>query len=137
MNGNHSTVVDWDNFLKNLAAELTGAAYPVALRHRVGYKWLDLELDLWKSLTETVKKWGRKAPRTGSPDEFEVWREGLLVELTEESLHLALTHGVKGFFLEVELDLFQAFRSVMWEINWTRVFHSMAAEVAMELYESR
>jgi hypothetical protein len=46
MNGNNSTVVDWDNFLKNLAAELTGAAYPVALRHRVGDKWLDLELDL-------------------------------------------------------------------------------------------
>jgi hypothetical protein len=44
-----------------LAAELTSAAYPVALRHAVGDKWLDLELELWRVFTETVKKWGEIA----------------------------------------------------------------------------
>ena len=43
--------------LENLAAELTEAAYPVALRHGVGKEWLDLQLDLWKALTQTVQKW--------------------------------------------------------------------------------
>jgi hypothetical protein len=47
---------DRDAFLENLAAELTSAAFPVVLRHGVGARWLDLELDLWKALTETVKR---------------------------------------------------------------------------------
>jgi hypothetical protein len=42
--------------LENLAAELTSAAYPVVLRHGAGDKWLDLELDLWKALTDTLKR---------------------------------------------------------------------------------
>jgi hypothetical protein len=48
---------DADQSSAALAAELTAAAYPVALRHAVGEKWLDLELELWRALTETVKKW--------------------------------------------------------------------------------
>ena len=43
--------------LDQFAAELTIAAYPVALRHGVGAKWLDLELDLWRTFVQTVKKW--------------------------------------------------------------------------------
>lgn len=46
--------------LDNLAAELTTAVYPVALRHGIGGSWVDLELDLWKALSETVKQRGRK-----------------------------------------------------------------------------
>jgi hypothetical protein len=47
--------------LDNFAAELTTAVYPVALRHGIGGSWVDLELDLWKALAETVKQRGRKA----------------------------------------------------------------------------
>ena len=43
--------------LENFVAELTEAAYPVALRHKASKEWLDLELDLWKALTQTVKNW--------------------------------------------------------------------------------
>jgi hypothetical protein len=50
---------DWDSLLERFAAELTGAAYPVALRHATDESWADLELELWKALSETVKKWGR------------------------------------------------------------------------------
>ena len=45
--------------LENLAAELTDAAYRVALRHGVGEKWLDLQLDLWGALTQTIEKRSR------------------------------------------------------------------------------
>jgi hypothetical protein len=48
---------DAARFLEALAAELTAAAYPVALRHRAGETWLDLQLELWQVLTETVRKW--------------------------------------------------------------------------------
>jgi hypothetical protein len=55
---NHRTVVpDADQTLEALAAELTAAAYPVALRYGAGEKWLDLELELWRALSETVKEW--------------------------------------------------------------------------------
>lgn len=40
-----------------LAAELTGAVYRIALRHGTSAAWVDLELDLWRALTEAIKKW--------------------------------------------------------------------------------
>ena len=56
MNDHRTVDADADQLLAALAAELTAAAYPVALRHAVGDKWLDLQLELWRALTETVKK---------------------------------------------------------------------------------
>jgi hypothetical protein len=50
------------NQLDNFAAELTRAAYGVALRHGTAGTWLDLELDLWRALADTVKQWGRESP---------------------------------------------------------------------------
>jgi hypothetical protein len=47
-----------DARLENLAAKLTSAVYPIALRHGVGGSWLDMELGLWRALAAAVKKWG-------------------------------------------------------------------------------
>jgi hypothetical protein len=58
MNDHRAVVAGADKSLEAVAAELTAAAYSVALRHAVGDKWLDLQLELWRVLTETVKKWG-------------------------------------------------------------------------------
>src|SRR5262249_9150798 len=41
-------------------AELTSAAYHVALRHGAG-TWLDLQLRLLPALAETIEQWARKA----------------------------------------------------------------------------
>jgi len=57
MNRNQATTGSRDTSLENFAAELTEAAYPVVLQHGVGHRWLDLELDLWKVLANTAKKW--------------------------------------------------------------------------------
>ena len=65
MSDNPGATCNRDTLLENFAAELTSAAYPIALQHGVGDKWLELELDLWRVLTETVKKWGRELPRAG------------------------------------------------------------------------
>jgi hypothetical protein len=58
MNDQHAAVAESksNRALEAFAAELTAAAYCVALRHGAGDKWLDLELDLWRVLTETVRK---------------------------------------------------------------------------------
>jgi hypothetical protein len=44
-----------------LAAELTEAAYPVVSRHGVKGSSVDLELDLWKALTEKLQTRRREA----------------------------------------------------------------------------
>jgi hypothetical protein len=54
---------DRDDLLEAFAAELTSAAYPIALRHGTGDSWIELELALWQALSETVRKWGRDLPR--------------------------------------------------------------------------
>jgi hypothetical protein len=58
MNDQRAVVADADPLLEALAAELTAAAYPVALRHAVVDEWLDLQLELWRALTDAVKKLG-------------------------------------------------------------------------------
>jgi hypothetical protein len=58
MNGENS--VNRDGFLETFAAELTLAAYRVALRARTQGTWLDLELGLWSALAEKVKRWDQE-----------------------------------------------------------------------------
>jgi hypothetical protein len=68
MNDNVASPVDRDALLESFAADLTLAAYRVALRPRTRGSWLDLELDLWNALAEMVKTWGEgsaAAPQTG------------------------------------------------------------------------
>ena len=58
MDRDFNTRVDRDVPLESLAAELTLAAYRVALRTRTEGTWLDLELDLWRALADTVETLG-------------------------------------------------------------------------------
>jgi len=44
--------------IETVAAMLTEAVYPVALRHGTMDSWIDLELELWKVLTETLQRMG-------------------------------------------------------------------------------
>jgi hypothetical protein len=45
--------------IETVAAALTEAAYPVALRHGTMASWVDLELELWKVLSETLQRMGQ------------------------------------------------------------------------------
>ncbi len=58
MNGDYQTPVNRDTVLETFTAELARAAYCVALRTSAPGTWLDLELDLWKALSDKVKTWG-------------------------------------------------------------------------------
>ena len=58
MNRDFQSPVNRDAPLETPAAELTLAAYRVALRTRAAGTWLDLELDLWRALADTAKTWG-------------------------------------------------------------------------------
>jgi hypothetical protein len=49
----------WGGLIETVAAELTEAAYPVALRHGTADSWVELELELWKVLSETLQRIGQ------------------------------------------------------------------------------
>ena len=66
MTGDVKAPIDRDALLESFAAELTVAAYRVALRTRMRGTWLDLELDLWRALSDTVKTWGKELPGADS-----------------------------------------------------------------------
>ena len=67
--GNGENSVNRDALLEALAADLTLAAYHVALRSRTQGTWLDLELDLWRALAYTVKTWESAGHLTTAPRE--------------------------------------------------------------------
>src|SRR5262249_26336657 len=99
---------------ENLAAELTSAVYPLALRSGLKDSWLKVELALWRAMVETVEKWARRRPPVLSPEEAEAWQAGFLGGATENAFYHALRNGVRGSLLELELCLYRAFRRVVW-----------------------
>jgi hypothetical protein len=113
MNDFHDTARDWDIRLEDFAAELTCALYPVVLRRGPKDSWIKVELGLWMALAETVQRWARQRPPGASSDEFEAWRESLIVDLTESAFYVALKNGIKGPLLELELGLYRAVRLVI------------------------
>ena len=62
MDRDPQTALHRDAQLEILAAELTVAAYRVALRTSKQGTWLDLELDLWRALADKVQTWGSNLP---------------------------------------------------------------------------
>ena len=66
MNDNQRAVSARDSRLENFAAELTQVAYAVVLRRGVVDNWLDLELELWEALKETINKWDQEWPQAGA-----------------------------------------------------------------------
>jgi hypothetical protein len=66
MRGNDRNA-DRDASLQAFVAELTRAAYGVALRQKNDGSWVDLELGLWRVLEDTVRTWRHESrSRLGS-----------------------------------------------------------------------
>jgi hypothetical protein len=57
MNANVTTLNRSDAAREAFAAELTDAAFPVALEHGLGDNWLEVKLNLWKALDRAVETW--------------------------------------------------------------------------------
>ena len=66
MNNGHTAQSDQDVLLDTLAAELTVAAYPIALKYGVLGSSLDLELEIWKTLTALVRDRGHELLRAAA-----------------------------------------------------------------------
>jgi hypothetical protein len=112
MSHNERTAGDRDLRLENLAAELTGAAYPLVLQPEMKKAWIEVELVLWRVLAETVRAWARRR-RLAAPGVSEAWRVGLLGAATTSALSVALHSGVDGPRPDLEFGLYQALRWVI------------------------
>ena len=112
MNDTHDPVRDQDDRLKNFAAELTSAVYPLVLRCGPKDSWITVELTLWRARGGNRREVGLGAARRASR-EFDAWREGFLEALTERGFSIALANGIEGPLLELELGLHRTFRLVM------------------------
>jgi len=112
MSDNPGATCNRDTLLENFAAELTSAVYPLVLRRGLKDSWIKVELSLWRALAETVKRWARQRSAAAPSDEFEAWREGLLVDLAGAALSIAVQNGVQGSLLDLELGLYRAVRLV-------------------------
>jgi hypothetical protein len=73
VNDNVRAAADRDPLLETFVAELTRAAYHVTLQRGAAGTWLDLELDLWRALADTVQMWGPKS----SPGQVSLGSPGL------------------------------------------------------------
>jgi hypothetical protein len=69
MSSTRPTVGPGHSSQARFAAKLTDIAYTVALRHGVGGSWIDLQLDLWRVITEAVEQ--SESPSAGYFGEFE------------------------------------------------------------------
>jgi hypothetical protein len=49
------TSADQDDKLDHLSAELASSVYQVALRETTPQRWLDLELGLWKAISNKLE----------------------------------------------------------------------------------
>jgi len=85
MNVDLFVVGERDTFLGNLAAELTEAAYQVALRHGVGEQWLHLKLDLWEALTQAIEEFSCLSQRNRASEDSSS-REVFQVTATEDRM---------------------------------------------------
>jgi hypothetical protein len=63
MRNTPQTMCEQDEQLNTLAAELTVAAYPIALKYGVAGSSLDLELEIWKTFVELLHRRSQQLPQ--------------------------------------------------------------------------
>ncbi len=114
MHDDHPATADPGSLLSCFTAELAEAAYAVLLRAGVCGAWIDVKLDVWRGLAESVKhRQEQISSATRLVDEREPWRDAVLAELTDVAYRAGLQHGLQASFLQVVLELHHALRRVI------------------------
>src|SRR5262245_22527747 len=92
---------------ETLASELADAALMAVAPQGVRGPSIDLELGLWKALGRTLAKLAEEPRSTEDACEQKVAR------LTRAAYEVALGEGIQGSFLDMELRLWKAMRTVV------------------------
>jgi hypothetical protein len=83
------------------AAQLTDAAYPIALKHGMRGFSVDAELEVWKAIESAL---GEKRLQTP--------REEVLAEVSDAAYRVALERGFEGSFVDLELHLWHTLKQL-------------------------
>jgi len=92
-----------------LADELTDLAYPMAVRQGVEASSVDVELDVWKAIRGVLQEIPLPCPPADASSQ--PVSDEALARLTEGVYQAVLRRGFRGPFTDLELGLWQAFRS--------------------------
>lgn len=90
-----------------LASELADAALQAVARQGVRAPSVDLEIGLWKALGHTLGRLEAEAPPTADGCEQRV------ASLARAAYETALSGGIRGSFLDLELGIWNAVRQVV------------------------
>jgi len=112
MNSNHRICSDKVFGFDRVTAELASAAYALALNRGVRGSWIELELDLWTAMRETMEDWANARRRFTFSQQFIVPQQGFVAELSERACAVAKRHGVEGPLRRLELSMNHTFQSV-------------------------
>jgi hypothetical protein len=117
MPANRSDAEEIGALLVTFAADLTDAAYSVALQHGIAGSWIDLQLEVWRAVGRTIAEIAPESPSSSAAGELDSLADAFLAELTQAAHGIVLRYGLLGSFLDFELDLHQSLRRVIepWE----------------------
>jgi hypothetical protein len=113
MNSARSLVIDQSNLLDAMAAELTVAGYYFMLQMVNAGSWIELELDLWAIIRESLRDNRLNSAllvQRGTPVGLS---DRLINVLIQRGYRIALAHGIRGSYRDLEAGLERAFRSVL------------------------
>jgi len=113
MPANCSDAEEIGALLVTFAADLTDAAYSVALRHGIAGSWIDLQLEVWRAIARRVAGVAPESLSSPAAGELDSVADAFLAELTQVAHGIVLRYGLLGSFLDFELDLHQSLRRVM------------------------
>lgn len=111
---------------EGFVAELTDAALEEVARHRVGGTSIEQELGLWKTLSQVVAGYMSRLRCGEGVARTRRQCEDFLAELAEAAYEVALVHGFRGPFPDVQLGLWRTLRQVVREGRAGRAVLSLA-----------
>jgi hypothetical protein len=95
----------------NMAAELSDRAFRVVSRHGIRGNSVDLELKMWEALRRELKR-SSQCPGHLKGTVAQSHTDTCLAVLTDRAYQVALEQGFDGFFVDLQLDLWNDFRSL-------------------------
>jgi hypothetical protein len=98
-------------FVDNLAAEMSDRAFRVASRHGVRGNSVDLELEMWEALRRELKRPG-KCPSLLQDSSARPRTDACLATLADRVYQVALNQGLDGYFVDLQLDLWNEFQNM-------------------------
>jgi hypothetical protein len=103
-----ATTFDCETLLERLAGELTDAAYPVVLGHGAGRPSVEVEVEVGEAIRRVLGNGWRRARAVAADAAVPPSRTEVVAEVADAVYQVALRHGFREPFPDMELGLWKA-----------------------------